>query len=186
VPEDIVLAYTPPWLPVDAAAITLGVLIEAPLCIWGNLKTFSTFAAAGVVSTTVVTSLVVVLPLIDPHKQHVDEQSEHHILGNWPDVFSATGIMAVRPSPSDHGKHNTVIACYSGPLCPQTNIYRRTGNYSSTLIIHKLPLTGKHSHTTCMGPLMIHTSRPYDCKSSKSQTAHCSHIGKKRNYSSPR
>jgi hypothetical protein len=25
-----------------------------------------------------------------------------------------------------------------------------TGNYSSTLIIHKLRLTGKHSHATCM------------------------------------
>jgi hypothetical protein len=105
VPEDIVLAYTPPWLPMDAAAIILGVLVEAPLCIWGNLKTFSTFAAAGVVSTSVVTSLVVLLPLLDPHKQYLGEQSEHHMVGNWPDVFSATGIMAVRPSPLDNRLH---------------------------------------------------------------------------------
>jgi hypothetical protein len=36
--------------------------------------------------------------------------------------------------------------------------YRRTGNYSSTLFIHTVLLTGKHSHTTCMCLLMIHNT----------------------------
>jgi hypothetical protein len=54
--------------------------------------------------------------------------------------------------------------------------YRRTSNYSSTLIIHTVLLTGKLSYTTCMWPLMIHTSLPYGCKSSHSQTAYCSYI----------
>jgi hypothetical protein len=38
---------------------------------------------------------------------------------------------------------------YDMPSC-MTFKYRRTGIYSSTLIIHKLLLTGKHSYSTCM------------------------------------
>lgn len=85
----------PLWLPVDAAAIALAVLIEAPICIWGSLKSLSSIAAAGVVSTGVVTALVVALPFVDPEKEWV-EDNEHRVIGSMDDVFSATNIMAVR------------------------------------------------------------------------------------------
>jgi hypothetical protein len=64
--------------------------------------------------------------------------------------------------------------------------YRMTGNYSSTLIIHTVLLTGKHSHTTCMCLLMIHTTLLYGCNSSHSQTSLCSCKEKERNYDSLR
>jgi hypothetical protein len=40
--------------------------------------------------------------------------------------------------------------CIACALIVDAHQYRRTGNYSSTLIIHTVLLTGKHSHTTCM------------------------------------
>ena len=86
------------WLPVDAAALALGVLVEAPLCVWGSFKSLSSIAAVGVVSTGVVTALVVVLPLLDPHKECLVEATPHRVVGGAGDVLSAAGIMAVRPS----------------------------------------------------------------------------------------
>lgn len=88
--------HLPAWLPGDFAAIALGILIEIPLCVWGNFNTLSNCAAAGVLSTAVVTVLVVVLPILDPNKQCLAGPSEHRLAGGSNEVFAATGIMAVR------------------------------------------------------------------------------------------
>lgn len=87
--------FLPRWLPADAAAVALGLLVEVPLCIWGSFRSLSSISAAGVVSTGAVTALVVLLPLLDPHKERLQERCSHRIIGTAGDVLSATGIMAV-------------------------------------------------------------------------------------------
>lgn len=92
---EFVIELFPLWLPVDALAVAIGVLIEVPLCLWGSFKSLANFAAAGVVSTSVVVVLVVLLPLVDPRREWLGQPSEHQVFGKLNDVFSAAGIMAV-------------------------------------------------------------------------------------------
>jgi hypothetical protein len=81
---------------IEPTAILIGVAIELPLCLFGTFKSLSLFSSAGVVSTCAVMALVIGLPVLDPAKECVEVDSDHHWLN--PEIMPATAIFAVIPS----------------------------------------------------------------------------------------
>lgn len=82
---------------IHVAAVALGIAIQLPLCVYGNFRTISGFSFTGCLTTAAVMLLILFLPVLDPHKQHLNEDPSHHALSI--SIVPATSIFAVRPSP---------------------------------------------------------------------------------------
>eukprot|EP00892_Ulva_mutabilis_P008914 jgi/Ulvmu1/6395/UM003_0023.1 len=83
---------TPPGL-AHTAAILLGIAVQGPLCVLGSYRTVAGFSTAGCVSTGAVMALVLFLPILDPHKLHLDEAPSHRVISI--DIIPASSIFAL-------------------------------------------------------------------------------------------
>lgn len=85
---------------VHATAVAIGIASQVLLCVFGTYRTLAGFSAVGCVSTAAVMVLVAILPMLDPHKEWLQEEPTHHVISVK--IIPATSILAVRcpPSPS--------------------------------------------------------------------------------------